>query len=80
MAKTFTPQVSERTQEAIVIGKMAEELLEKIHNYTEKYHIPGWTMDKEACDDVTTLRGDVAFMIQDSIGLDRTLDRTETNQ
>lgn len=74
MAKTFTSQISERTQEIIVLCKMAEELNSRFAELSHKYgKFSKMILDAE--DDITTVCNDIAFILEDSISDDRRLDR-----
>lgn len=74
MAKTFTPQVSERTQEAIVLCKMAEELNDRLSEFSAKHQKNDSEIISEACNDMAIVRDDIALLLSESIGIDLTLD------
>lgn len=78
MAKTFTPQVSERTKEAIVLCKMAEELNDRLSEFSTKHQEIDLGMITEACNDMTTVCSDISIFLSECVSLDRTLDNPET--
>lgn len=73
MAKTFTPKISKRTQDAIVLCKMAEELNSRFAEFSDIYERSSIITDTE--NDILTVCNNIAIILAECISDDRRLDQ-----